>query len=145
MHCICLVCRHGSCRKRPVLVGFLKTLVSIWRALLRCSISRKGSRLLLFVSMVNFTDEWQLLRIWRKVAADVVSGIIVSIRAVNASFVKWSHFSFMNYGFFNGSREVISKQWLEWITHGDAIGLLNLSIELKLLNFGECSEKNLQG
>ena len=70
-----------------------------------------------------------------KLAADVVSGIDVPL-------VKRRHFSCKLYGFFNGSHEDIGKEWPEWRTHGDAIGLfVNLAIELKQLIFGGCSEK----
>ena len=60
-------------------MGLMYTLVSAHECLLSSWVLKKGSMLLLSVSMVNLIEEWHRYKMSRKLTADVMSGMIVSM------------------------------------------------------------------
>ena len=60
-------------------MGLMYTFVSTHECLLSSWVLKKGSMLILSVSMVNLIEEWHRYKISRKLTADVMSGMIVSM------------------------------------------------------------------
>ena len=74
-------------------VGLMYTFVSTHECLLSSWVLKKGSMLLLSVSMVNLIEEWHRYKISRKLTADVVSGMIVKY-VIHISPVVCGHLAF---------------------------------------------------
>ena len=64
-------------------MGLTYTLVSTCVCLLSSWVPRKGSMPLLSVSMVNLIEEWHWFRMSRKLSADALFGIMVSVSSTN--------------------------------------------------------------
>ena len=71
--------QHTVCKSRPELVGFTYTFVSICGDRFSNWILRNGSIPLHSVSIVNFTEEWALLSVSKKLDAVSILRMMVSV------------------------------------------------------------------